>query len=171
MRGAPGGSPGYRNNERCGNVSGKFVPDDFVAPLAFKAPPFVLKKLSPEYARIDYEAVLRSAGHIRKRDGITDPERWPQAWLTYEKDFGDLAEHAREFEDREAFAYTVLSMEETVCLGCVYIDPPGNSEHDAVVRLWTDNDRDDLLLYRTVRRWVEGEWPFKHPSFPDFAET
>lgn len=146
----------------------KFVPDDFSAKEEFKTGKFVLKKLTPKFTKIDYEAVLRSAEHIRKSYNITDKDSWPQDYLTIEKDYSDLAQHEKEFDDKTAFAYTVLSLDEKVCLGCVYIDPTDSEDFDAMVTLWTDNEKDDLILYKAVKSIVNENFPFKRVAYPKF---
>jgi hypothetical protein len=45
--------------------------------------------------------------------------RWPREGFTLEKNLADLEEHQQEFLDREAFTYTVVSLDESRVLGCV----------------------------------------------------
>ena len=54
----------------------------------------------------------------------------------------DLEGHAREFTDRDAFAYSVLDGDEVI--GCLYIDPSQNPDTDAGVRSWVTADRADM---------------------------
>ncbi len=44
--------------------------------------------------------------------------------------------HQQEFEERKAFAYTDISLDEEEVLGCLYIKPPRGIEVDAVVHMW-----------------------------------
>jgi hypothetical protein len=144
-----------------------FVPGGFVVPLAYTAGGFIIKKLTPEYTAIDYAAVMSGRGHIRKLLEHEDPGEWPRAELTLEEDREDLVMHEREFDLRIAFAYTVLSLDEQACLGCIYIDPSRHPDFDAEITLWTLSDRDDRGLYNVVRDWIK-EWPFTRPAFPAF---
>ena len=47
-------------------------------------------------------------------------------------------------------------------IGCVYIYPDEDGEHDAHVRSWVRADRAHLdpVLRKTVMDWLRSEWPF-----------
>ena len=76
----------------------------------------------------DYDAVMTSVDHLR---GVFGPQSdWPAEDLTLEQDLIDLGWHQKEFQIRRSFAYTVMNLSETTCLGCVYINPARNRGYD-----------------------------------------
>ena len=77
----------------------------------------------------------------------------------------DLEGHARDFEDRTGFTYSILDGNEVI--GCVYIYPSRDADHDAAVRSWVRASRADLdePVWRTLSRWIEDSWPFANPSY------
>jgi hypothetical protein len=117
--------------------------------------------LSVEDVEKDYEAVIESRELLHTMFG--DP--WPRPGFTIEENLADLERHQQEFLSRKAFAYTVVSLDETRVLGCVYIEPSENANADAVVVMWVrqteyDNGLDEIL-FNEVRNWISPEWPFK----------
>jgi hypothetical protein len=144
-----------------------FVPAGFAVPLVHFASGFVIKKLTPAYTAIDYTAVMSARAHIRRLLIRDSPDMWPRESLSLEEDRNDLIMHEREFDSRIAFAYTVLSPDESACLGCVYIDPSGVPSFDAEVTLWALTDEMDACLYAVIREWMK-DWPFVDPAFPAF---
>lgn len=143
-----------------------FVPPDFVVPLVYETPHFRLRMLSAADVDRDYEAVMESAPLLHTMFG----GEWPAADFTREDNLRDLVEHQDEFARREAFAYTVVSLDETTCLGCVYINPPRGQPTDARVYLWVRQRAYEVgldpVLFQAVRGWLAAAWPFTHVLFP-----
>jgi hypothetical protein len=115
----------------------------------------------------DFEAVMASAGRIR---GLLDPDStWPDG-LTQKEDLIDLAWHQREFTLRHSFAYTVMSTDETRCLGCIYIFPSNTPEHDAIAFYWVREGHEtamrDAELGVQLKQWLSVSWPFRAVAFP-----
>jgi len=98
----------------------RFVPDDFEIPALLETDRFRLRMLSVDDVEKDYEAVIESREFLRTMFGGP----WPRPRFTLEENLADLERHQQEFLSRKAFAYTVVSLDETRVLGCVYIDPP-----------------------------------------------
>ena len=142
------------------------VPASFVVPEELDTPDFRIRKLTFRDAALDYKAVMSNIDLIRKTRGGD----WPTAELTFEDDQIDLAWHQREFERRTSFAYTVMSLDETECLGCVYLDPPGKESDGAEVDVsfWVVQAAYDRGLYAglfvTIRRWL-ADWPFRRIAY------
>jgi len=62
---------------------------------------------------------------------------WPPATMTAEQDREDLQHHADEMDRHESFNYALFDVDETVLLGCVYIDPPAKvGDADAEISWW-----------------------------------
>lgn len=80
---------------------------------------------------------------------------WPSPELSFEEDMIDLGWHQREFENKTSFAFTVMNLDETKCLGCFYLYPAGyrkkapeNSDVD--ISFWvTQKEYNKGLLYWT----------------------
>jgi hypothetical protein len=114
----------------------------------------------------DYEAVIESRELLHTMFGGS----WPRPRFTVEENLADLERHQQEFLCRKAFAYTVVSLDETRVLGCVYIEPSRTGNSDAVVVMWvrqTEYDKGlDRILFNKVRNWISLDWPFKRVDYP-----
>lgn len=145
-----------------------FVSLDFKIPEKLETEKFRLRMLTVNDVVKDYEAVMTSVNHLK---GIFGPKStWPSKDLTLEQDLIDLGWHQKEFQRRTSFAYTVINLEESRCLGCVYIDPCNKTGYDAEVYLWVRKSEFknglDPILFNTVKNWLEEEWPFKKVAYP-----
>jgi len=90
-----------------------FVPPDFEVPAGFETPDFRVRMLAISDVVKDYDAVMTSVERLRK---VFSPSgRWPKG-LSFEQDLIDLGWHHKEFQQRRSFAYTVMSLDEAVCL-------------------------------------------------------
>lgn len=82
----------------------------------------------------------------------------------------DLAWHQREFTLRHSFAYTVMPVDESKCLGCMYIFPSNAVAFDAAVFYWAreghNADAFDQELGGLIRTWLRNVWPFRAVAFP-----
>ena len=129
----------------------RFLPGDFEIPASLETDRFRLRMLSVDDVKKDYEAVIESRELLRTMFGGP----WPRPGFTLEENLADLERHQQEFLSRKAFAYTVVSLDETRVLGCVYIDPPETTDSDAVVVMWvrqTEYDKGlDEILFNNVR--------------------
>jgi hypothetical protein len=148
-----------------------FVPEDFQVPEKLETDRFRLRMLTVNDVVKDYDAVMTSVEHLR---GVFGPQStWPKPELTLEQDLIDLGWHQKEFQRRRSFAYTVMNLPESECLGCVYIVPTGKRGYDAEVYLWVRTSEVkkglDAVLYAAVKSWVEKVWPFKTVAYPGRA--
>ena len=141
-----------------------FVPPGFDVPTGLGTPWFSLEPLGPEHNERDFHAWTSSIGHIRATPGY-EGRSWPHP-MTLEENLGDLEMHARDFRDRVGFTYTVLDAEGDA-VGCVYIYPAEDDEHDARVLSWVRASRGELdpVLWREVSSWLEREWPFERVAY------
>ena len=94
---------------------------------------------------------------------------WPPATMTAEQDREDLQHHADEMERHESFNYALLDADETVLLGCVYIDPPEKPGADAEISWWVVDEcvgtELEAALDELVPRWIAAEWPLERPRY------
>ena len=136
-----------------------FVPADFVVPTEFTGPGFHLEPLGPEHNDRDYEAWTSSIEHIRSTPGFPDPDDdWPYP-MSLEDNMSDMVMHARHFEERRGFTYSILDGDDVI--GCVYIYPATNPAYQAEVSSWVTADRAamDRVVWETLSEWLE-TWPF-----------
>jgi RimJ/RimL family protein N-acetyltransferase len=143
------------------------VPDEFEVPLGLETDRLRLRPLLASDAVKDFEAVMTSAERLKSvfRPGGV----WPDG-LTLEQNLKELAWHEIEFQKRRSFAYTVVSLDESQVLGCLYLYPTRRGGHDVEVNLWVraseaETGLDDHL-YQSVRRWIAEAWPFRKPAYP-----
>lgn len=145
----------------------QFIPADYNIPQKLETDQFRLRMLTINDVVKDYDAVITSADHLR---GVFGPDStWPDG-LTLEQDLIDLGWHQKEFQRRSSFAYTVMTPDESRCLGCVYIDPSSRSGYDAEVYMWVRKSELgkglDPKLFGSVKEWVKREWPFDNVAYP-----
>ncbi len=67
---------------------------------------FLLEPLGPQHNVADYAAWTSSLDHIRATPGFAD-RSWPHE-MSSDENLADLERHARDFEARTGFTYTVL---------------------------------------------------------------
>src|SRR5258706_15112050 len=144
------------------------VPDSLKITDKLQTPHFLIRKLMAKDVYLDYIAVMSSIDIIKNTRGGD----WPTKDLTFEDDLIDLAWHQREFENRHSFAYTVMDLEGTECLGCIYFYPPGtrkkapeNSDVDISFWVTAKAYREGLyeILYKEILEWLDQDWLFKYP--------
>ncbi len=90
------------------------------APLGLNTREFVLRPLLASDAELDYDAVMESREFLREWEQST----WPEDDFTVEANRADLVKAERRHANGDAFTYTVMNLDQTECLGCVYVLPP-----------------------------------------------
>ena len=142
---------------------------DFAVPERFETDEFRLRMLTVNDLVKDYDAVMSSVEHLKSTFSVINEEAWPEG-LTLEEDLIDLGWHQREFTLGFSFAYTVMNLDESVCLGCVYFEPSSKSDYDVVITMWVRGSELacglDRRLFQAVKAWVASEWPFSNPAYP-----
>jgi hypothetical protein len=145
-----------------------FVPNDFVPPHELELPGMRLEPLGPEHNERDHEAWSSSMDRIRATPGFEhDPEDpWPRP-MSLEENLADLEGHRADFAARRGFTYTVLDPADLDVVGCVYIYPSQDDEHDVRVTSWVRATRSELdtPLRTGVSRWLATDWPFERVDY------
>lgn len=147
-----------------------FVPAGFEPPPRLETPEFSLEQLGPQHNDADHAAWTSSMEHIQGTPGFVG-RSWPHA-MTLAENLADLEMHARDFEARRGFTYTVLGRSACDVIGCVYIYPVGTPDadtssdstgRDASVRSWVTAAQAllDRPLWLAVSDWLRVEWPFE----------
>jgi len=144
----------------------KFVPEDFQVPEKLETEKFRLRMLSVDDVEKDYDAVMSSREHLNPNN----EKSWPRESMTMEDNLNDLTRHQEEFLKRDAFAYTVMNLDESQCLGCVYLYPSDIEEFDSEIFMWVRSSELanglDELLFKTVSKWTDEVWPFENVVYP-----
>jgi hypothetical protein len=137
-----------------------------VVPLKVDASNFILRALSIQDVVKDYEAVMTSREHLWRRFG--EVWSWPAENLTLEQDLIDLAWHQKEFELKNSFAYTIINLDQSKVLGCVYLYPASSDNLDADVWFWAreselqSNLEEDIKVF--LMGWLSRSWLFNRVS-------
>ena len=144
-----------------------FVPESFDIPEELTTDAFRLVPLGAQHNESDYTAWSTSIEHIHATPGF-EQRPWPlPEGMPLEQNRAELEQHARDFADRTGFTYTVLAPDRDEVIGCVYIYPARDGEHDAAVRSWV-RARDaqlDVPLHDAVTRWLAERWPFERVAY------
>ncbi len=138
----------------------QLVSDGFQVPEVLEHDAFRLRMLAASDVEADYEAVMASADRLR----AGSENGWPRVGFTLAENLADLERHEQEFYDRVAFAYTVVTPDESSVLGCVYFNPPTAPEADVNAHLWVRDEHHPALtrtLYGAVVAWLASHWPFE----------
>ena len=154
------------NNPVMGQSGYPFVDPEFDVPEVLETGEFRLRMLTVNDVVKDYDAVMSSVEHLRK---VWPDSGWPDG-LTLEEDLIDLGWHQREFTNRSSFAYTMVTLDETTVIGCVYVNPTRKRGYDAEVYLWVreslHEDGLDARLHEAVKRWLDSDWNFENAGMP-----
>jgi hypothetical protein len=63
-----------------------------------------------------------------------------------------------------------MNLDESQCLGCVYIDPTNKSGYDAEVYMWvrkSEYDKGlDPVIFDELKNWMNTKWPFNNVAYP-----
>lgn len=144
-----------------------FVPSDFKVPAILETLHFRARMLTVNDVVKDYDAVMTSIENLQK---MYQSSGWPTKDLTFEQNLIDLGWHQKEFQRRSSFAYTVVNLDESQVVGCIYINPTTKSNYDASITMWVRTSVRDMgldgILFNTVKDWIKKDWPFKKVAYP-----
>ncbi|MCK5233856.1 MAG: GNAT family N-acetyltransferase [Candidatus Aenigmarchaeota archaeon] len=148
----------------------RFIPPNFKIPELLETDRFRLRMLTVNDVKKDYDAVITSIEHLQETKPFGSTHKWPTEDLTYEQDLIDLEWHQKEFQKRASFAYIVMNLDETECLGCTYIYPSDTPNYDAMIMMWVRQSEVanglDGLLFFSVKKWIHDKWPFEKVAYP-----
>ena len=143
-----------------------FVPPSFEVPHAYAWPDLHLEPLGEKHSERDHAAWMSSIDHIRTTPGFSPQEKpnWPIA-MTLEANTEDLVRHAKDFDERRGFTYSILEDDEVI--GCIYIYPSRRPGHDAEVSSWVRKSRAELdtAVREELAAWIDESWPFSNPFY------
>jgi hypothetical protein len=151
------------------------------APFGFLADDFRVRPIRVEDARLDHEAVMESREYLR----LWEQSTWPEDDFTVEANRDDLERLVERHGRGDSFGWTVMNLDESECLGCVYafrpdgtwlgkadvtpLGPQPWTDCDAVFVFWVRKSRLEQNLDRTLldamRAWIERDWPLERAVF------
>jgi hypothetical protein len=145
----------------------RFVPESFDVPGGLTTDEFRLVPLGAEHNKSDYAAWSSSVDHIHATPGFEKRSWPPRDGMPLEQNREELEEHARDFAERRGFTYSVLAPDRDEVLGCVYIYPARDADHDADVRSWvrSTDAHLDAPLHDAVTGWLADRWPFERVAY------
>ncbi|MGR6902294.1 GNAT family N-acetyltransferase [Glutamicibacter sp. BSL13] len=148
----------------------------FEAPDELVTESFLLRPIRAADAQLDYEAVME------RKDFLRDWEQtgWPEDGFMVEDNHQDLARLEERHSENRAYAYTVMTHDQKLCLGCVYVMPTdasmfstakitalgekGWTDFEGAVYFWTRGPKDGSDLNRQLleclRHWFTSDWGF-----------
>ena len=133
-----------------------FVADDFVVPLSLDGPGFRMEPLAPQHNQRDHGAWMSSIDHIRETPDFPDGI-WP-APMTLKSNLTDLMRHAKDFEARSGFTYSILDGDDVI--GCLYIYPSRTSDASASSWVRLSRTEMDVVTWQAISTWLKTDWPF-----------
>jgi hypothetical protein len=132
----------------------------FVAPVSVTTSHMQLVPLTPQLNVLDFQAAQSSIDHLQT---TLQWGSWPSPNATEADNEGDLANHWKEFEGQEAYAYSVLAPGGTPCLGCVYLNPDQNDPRGMRMTYWVIESQLehelDVHVVDTVLDMIADTWP------------
>ena len=147
----------------------RWLPEDFEHPRRFElSTGHHLRPISADDTDLDMVAVMGSQERLYSIYGRA--WGWPPATMTAEQDREDLQHHAEDMDRHASFNYALFDRDETVLLGCVYIDPPERvGGADAEISWWVVDDcvgtDVEAALNELVPRWIAEDWPLSSPRY------
>jgi hypothetical protein len=152
-------------------TAARFVPEDFEPPGQYLHEEFHLVPLGPQHNDSDHAAWTSSIPHIQATPGFESSAWPPPDGMSLAANRADLEGHERDFAQRTGFTYTVLRPGTEEVIGCVYIYPAKDGEHDAKVSSWVRSDVAELdaTLHAAVSRWLAERWPFHRVRYAERA--
>jgi len=154
-----------------------FYPAPLPVPERLETAVFTLTPLTPAHAELDYAALMVSKPMLRLWSGSP----WPTDNFTLAENLADLEWHHLEHQERIAYTYTILTPDESECLGCIYtkgmqtVLPADATQQNnftnlsASTRFWIKEPRLanglDKLLLQTLQEWFDTAWQFDSHTF------
>lgn len=146
-----------------------FIPANFEIPQLLETPKMRLRMLTVNDLVKDFDAVVSSSQHLLATKPFGPRQTWPKN-ISLEQNLIDIGWHQKEFQKRSSFAYTVMNLDESQCLGCMYIYPSNNPQYQAMVVMWVreseKNTALDTHLFESVQQWINDQWCFDTVAYP-----
>ena len=124
------GSAGREIDTVADMTASGFLPEDFDPPTSLLTDKFRLEPLGPQHNAADHAAWMSSIEHIHATPGYPDGGWPPPEGMSSQQNLDDLRRHARHFEERVGFTFTVLDPADGDVIGpsiCIPLTPPSTT--------------------------------------------
>ena len=142
------------------------ISPEFDPPIKFQFHELELEALQPIHNELDYRAWTSCRESLKGIFGPRNP--WPEDVGNLDQNKEDLENHWREFETREAFTYTILNSDKSLCVGCVYVRPTPLKDFQARVDFWFVGEYRHLSdsFFKEFRLLLNRQWGLDRVVFP-----
>jgi RimJ/RimL family protein N-acetyltransferase len=154
----------------------RFYPENEEIPERLMTKEFLIRPLSTTDVELDYKAVIANRENLLKRTN----GRWPKEGFTTEENLQDLEYHEEQHHKRTEFTFTIMNVDETKCLGCIYIHPLKEElkkyvnesqlndlnikDYEAWMTFWVIptvvTQKLDKRIVEELKKWFTEEWAF-----------
>jgi hypothetical protein len=149
-----------------------FYPTDLRVPDTLRAATFLARPLRVTDTARDYAAYMASLAVIRIHGG----GRWATDDFTVAEEGELIARRERDHLARRNFTFTLLTPDQTRCVGCLYVLPlrpflqrvhaggaaPATTDATAMLTFWVRQEEQETDLpdqvARAVHAWMRGAW-------------
>lgn len=149
-----------------------FFPEDKDVPNELIFDNIKIRQLRSTDNDLDYIAVIESGFR---------PEGFPK-----EENLEQISRHEKHHNEKKEFAYTILDKDETVCYGCIFINPVagflkyaffndnliqhlGLGETDPGINFWITPKAWEMGFFEKILEklveWFKSEWPYETLSY------
>ncbi len=144
-----------------------FLPAAFKPPVSFTLNAYSFRKISPDWADKDYQALMAARQVIRQKLG-TD---WPSDTFTAQENRATIIDDAAAFDARTRLTYSVFDAENRV-VGSLYISPVTNEKDEVTgvsVFFWLRPDitteKEYWQLLAVIQQHLSEAWPFSEVDY------
>lgn len=148
-------------------------------PERFDALGFVLRRQQRSDNALDYRAVMDSRLLLR----IWSDSSWPEDDFTLEQNAEDLAGHISDFDQHEAYGFSIFTPSQDRLLGSLYLESVAPflegyqaddvtrarlGQYDVRVEYWLRRGIDEafeLTFLTEIMGWLEHSWWFSRAAF------
>jgi hypothetical protein len=148
----------------------RLVPDWFEMPGRVKMDDLILIPVTSHYWLQDHDAVVSTFDYLH--GGGMNPGMAVQKDVATSTKFGwmDACWLERQWKQKTAVCYGLLTEDESKELGCLYIFPSHKKSYDADVFAWVRDEERQLglceKLYQFAEDWIPKHWPLLNTSWP-----
>ena len=143
----------------------KFVPDSFVVPLGKATSNFSFVKVSPQFTKLDFEALMSAKEFIREQLN----SEWPSDEFTLKENTESLVGDLTAFNERENFTFHIFDAKKTKLIGCFYISQTYDEDSDAAVFIWVRKEFLSTPQFEEIKDdihgWISKSWPFNNVDY------
>ncbi|MBM7074445.1 hypothetical protein JQC92_20875 [Shewanella sp. 202IG2-18] len=141
------------------------IHDSFDVPVEASIQDFIIMKVDPDYAKLDYEALMSAKEFIRKQLG----SEWPSDNFTLKENTDSLFDDLTSFNNKTSFTYHILNRQKSQIIGCFYVSSPIAKPYDASVFIWVKKEYLSSPVFpkikTAIKSWISQKWPLKRVDY------